>query len=383
MLLVLTVASAAAQDVTSKQERKQELEKEIKFIDGQLKNLSSKAKATTEHLTLIRRKVTDRRSVISDIEAQIRETEQRIRVKNAEIESLTREMDTLTVYFERLVYNTYKNRNPKVWFMYVLGSEDIGQGYRRLRYLKNLSTVVNEQGEKIVSLREQLEKEKAQLAEERQKALEMKKLRQGEVKKLEGEEAESRKLMNDITRSRKKYQGDLEAKRREVNRLNKEIESLLSKTVKAQKKQKQSVDVALSSKFDQNRGKLPWPVAQGIIVERFGIHTHPVYKNIKLPENNGVTISTTSGAQALCVFDGVVKQVVVIPGYNQCVLVQHGEFFTFYCKLAKVTVKAGDSLKTGQALGTLETDGGATTIHFQIWKGTVKQNPENWLRPRP
>ena len=105
-----------------------------------------------------------------------------------------------------------------------------------------------------------------------------------------------------------------------------------------------------------------------------------MYKNIKLPENNGITISTDKGAEVHCIFEGTVKQIVVMPGYGQCVLVQHGEYFTFYCNLRKITVKAGQKISTGQVLGYLESDGRNSSIHFQIWKGTQKQNPESWLR---
>ena len=79
-------------------------------------------------------------------------------------------------------------------------------------------------------------------------------------------------------------------------------------------------------------------------------------------------------------FDGEVKQVIVMPGYNQCVLVQHGEYFTFYCKLGSVRVKAGEKVKTGQVLGKVETIGGETELHFQLWEGRSPKDPELWLR---
>ena len=105
-----------------------------------------------------------------------------------------------------------------------------------------------------------------------------------------------------------------------------------------------------------------------------------MYKNLKLPDNPGVTFSTTKGADVFAVFGGVVSRVFVMPGYNQCVLVQHGEYFTLYCKLSKVSVKAGQKVATGDKLGTLDIDGNASSLHFQLWKGTDKQDPERWLR---
>ena len=124
---------------------------------------------------------------------------------------------------------------------------------------------------------------------------------------------------------------------------------------------------------------MPWPV-EGTVIETFGQHYHPVYKNVKLPFSNGVTVAVTRGATVKAVFDGEVAQIVVMPGYNNCILVQHGEYFTFYCKMGSVSVKAGDKVKTGQVLGSVATIGGEDQLHFQLWSGRTPQNPENWLK---
>ena len=186
--------------------------------------------------------------------------------------------------------------------------------------------------------------------------------------------------MNRLAKSEKQNRNDLSAKKKEIDRLNREIQKILKATVTEQKKDNTKVNTALSGQFAQNRGKLPWPLRQGVVTEHFGVHNHPVYKNLKLPDNPGITFSTTKGADVFCVFDGTVSRVFVMPGYNQCVLVQHGEYFTLYCKLAKVSVKAGQQIKTGDKIGSLETEGGASSLHFQLWKGTEKQDPARWLR---
>ena len=140
-----------------------------------------------------------------------------------------------------------------------------------------------------------------------------------------------------------------------------------------------AVDETLSNSFASNKGRLPWPV-EGSVIESYGQHYHPVYKNVKMPFNNGVTLAVARGVQVHAVFDGTVTQVVMIPGYNQCVMVQHGSYFTFYCKLKSVSVKLGDKVKTGQVLGTVDTIAGEDQFHFQLWKERTPQNPENWLR---
>ena len=380
LLCSLCAVPLRAQDLSAKQQRKQKIEQEIRFLDKQLKNLGDKHRSTTEHLTLVQKKVSARKSLLNRIDGQIHELDAQIAEKKADIARTQAELDTLGGYYERLIYNAYKNRDTKVWFMYVLGSESIGQGYRRLTYFKNLSDAVGVQADRIRETRARLEQEQISLQESRRQLVALRGQREKEYKQLVSDQKQSQSLIKRIAKDQKKYRKDLAAKRKEVENLNRQIAKMVASTVAADKRAKDMVDPTLSGEFAQNKGKLGWPVNEGVITDRFGVHYHPVYKNIRLPENNGITISTNAGAEVFSVFDGVVKQIVVIPGYNQCVLIQHGRYYTFYCKLAGVSVKPRQKVRTGESIGYLTVDGNVSAIHFQIWDGTVKQDPEKWLK---
>ena len=155
----------------------------------------------------------------------------------------------------------------------------------------------------------------------------------------------------------------------------------LSRAAAAKGDAKPQIDYKLASEFSRNKGRLPWPAA-GPVVEGFGQRYHPVFTRLKMPFNNGIDVALSPGTAVSAVFDGVVKQIVVMPGYNICVLVQHGNYFSFYCKLQTADVKAGDKVKTGQRIGTVDTINGETRLHFQIWQGQSPQNPELWLRKK-
>ena len=378
-LCLLLTAASSGQDVTKQSERKRKIEEEISFIDNQLKSITSKQKASTQQLTLIQRRVTDRKAIINDLDKQIAVINDQMTAKQREINRLQKELDTLRTYHENLIRNTYRNRDRKVWFMYLLSSENIGQGYRRFAFLKSLSSAVRDQAGKIREKQDELKTERDKMADIKAQLQATRLERESEYKKLQREEKKSKEDIKKLAKTEKQYRADLAAKRKEVERLDKEIQKILRSTVAEQKKDKTKVDTALSDQFAKNKGKLPWPVRQGVITERFGVHNHPVYTNLKLPDNPGVTISTTKNADVYSVFDGEVRKIVVMPGYNQCVLVQHGSYFTFYCKLGKVSVKSGQKIKTGDKIGTLDADGNASALHFQVWNGTQKQNPEQWL----
>ena len=119
---------------------------------------------------------------------------------------------------------------------------------------------------------------------------------------------------------------------------------------------------------------------EGVIVDSFGKHKHPVYENVEMPQNDGVTLAVKRGAQAKAVFNGTVTRIFVLPGYNQCVLVSHGNFYTLYSMLKSVSVKLNQKVSTGDVIGVVDTIGGEDQFHFELWKGFEPQNPENWLR---
>ncbi|MHA8092325.1 peptidoglycan DD-metalloendopeptidase family protein [Aquirufa regiilacus] len=139
-------------------------------------------------------------------------------------------------------------------------------------------------------------------------------------------------------------------------------------------------EAKLASSFAALRGRMPFPVPSGFISDHFGVHKHPVLKGVMV-NNNGIDIQTSAGSPVHTVYDGVVATVQNIPGINMVVAIQHGEYFTVYSKLANVSVSTGQKVKTGQRIGSVASDeDGTSEINFQVWKNTVHQNPESWLR---
>lgn len=389
-LSLLAVMPLGAQDTSAQNTRKQRLEKEISIIDKQLRDNASRNSNALNTLNLTRQKIELRKGLITEGELEIARLTSGIRAKQRRIDSLQVRLDTMTFYYNKLVKGAYKNRDARVWYMYILASDNLGQGLRRYSFLKNLSTEMNSQGVKIKAAKEVLEQEKEVLSGMRAEAQELQKQRLVEMESLRKEEASEQQTINVLKKEKTKYQNQLNSKKKEIEALNKEIARIIaeatgavssSKKKSTTKKPATEIDYTLAKEFASNKGKLPWP-ADGPIVETFGVHYHPVYKQLKLPDSDGISIAVEEGTQVLAVFDGVVKNVIVQAGYNKCVLVQHGDYFTFYCKLGSVSVKAGDKVKTGQVLGVVEPIGGTTQLHFQLWSSKGPQNPTLWLRSR-
>ena len=382
-MLVCQCMTVSAQDTRAYEARKASLEKEIAILDRQLAENAAESRSQLSRLTLVQAKVAGRKSLIRESERQIRRYSDDIYLTQRKINRLNARLDTLSSYYSSLIRNAYKNRDARVWYMYILASDNLGQAFRRYSYFKNLSEQARVQGDRIKAAREELEDQRAKLRRLKSEAEDVKEERVKELASLQKEEAEASSIISGLRRDKSKYEKELAAKKKEVEALDREIKRIIQAAMKAADsgKSDQKIDYKLAEEFSKNKGRLPWPVS-GVVVDRFGQHYHPVFTHVKLPFNNGVTIAVAKGAEVDVVFDGVVKQIVVMPGYNQCVLVQHGNYFTFYCKLKSTAVKPGDKVRTGQKIGTVDTINGETRFHFQIWQGSKPQNPESWLRPR-
>ncbi|MBQ7269887.1 MAG: peptidoglycan DD-metalloendopeptidase family protein [Bacteroidales bacterium] len=383
LCILLFPRLSTAQDTASQTQAIAKLEKEISALESQIKANDRQKASELSTLTLVQKKVSARRKLIKENERQIASLDGDIRVKQQEIKTLSNRLDTLSVYYARLVKGAYRNRDYRLWYLYILSGENLAQSVRRFAYLRNLSVRMNEQAAKIRETRSELEEQQAQIVVMRDEMGQLKKEHEAALGQLNAEEAHSRRIIDNLQRDKNKYKKEIGAKRRQVDALNREIARIIEQTMAADKKKgaKQPVDYTLSGEFAANRGKLPWP-SDGIVVEHFGKHRHSVYTDIEMPPCNGVTIATAHVAPVWSVFDGVVRRVGVQPGYKLCVLVQHGSYYTFYCKLGAVNVKAGQKIKTGDLIGTVDTIAGETQLHFQLWEGRSLQNPEEWLRGR-
>ena len=394
LALALVCALPAAGQKTSMKKlesQRAQLEKDIALLSRKLEQNSKNKSAALSSLSLLRSKIKAREKLIAGCDQTLAVLDDSIAVVQKEMNRLQQRHDTLSYYYSRLIRGAYKNRDSRLWYMYILSSESIGQGLKRAGYLRGMSAQLSTQALRIRETSARLAVEKERLGGLRKEEAAMRKKVVGERSRLRGEEADANKLVNQLSKDRKKFQRELQEKNRQKEALNRKIADLIrqesQKASKGASGKKSSggkttstaVDTKLSNEFAANKGRLPWPV-EGAIVEHFGKHHHPVYTNVELPQNNGVTLAVRPGAQAKAVFNGKVTQIVVLPGYNQCVLVNHGAYFTLYSKLRSVSVKVGENVTTGQVVGTVDTIGGEDLFHFELWKGSTPQNPEGWLR---
>ncbi|MBR5724701.1 MAG: peptidoglycan DD-metalloendopeptidase family protein [Bacteroidales bacterium] len=397
-VLLTGAVTLRSQDTSSQESRRAALRKEIAQLEQQLKENQAQSNNALGELKLVRKQVAIRRELLSESDLLIRQLADTIAVRQAEADRLRDRVDTLEGYYRRLIRSAYKNRDARMWYSYLLSSKDLGQASRRFVYLRDLSGTMNTQARRLNQMRERLQDELDTLSALRSEAEAVKAARQQELKDLQAEEKRNDRVVANLQKDKSRYQKQLTTKRKQVEALNREIERIIAQAVEEARKKEEAArknnnkntttsdapkpeDVKLSGEFAANKGKLPWP-ADGPVVESFGKHNHPVYTTVVMPANNGVNIGLSARSEVKAVFDGEVKRIIVMPGYGRCVLVQHGSYFTFYCKLGDVAVKSGDKVTTGQTLGRIDTIDGQTELHFEVWKEKTPENPELWLRKK-
>ena len=184
IIAVICLSASAvlhAQNTKAQEEKRARLEKEIAIIDRQLADNKSKSDNSLADLTLIRKKVSNRKALVTESDRLIRKYKDDIYLTQLKINKMQARVDTLTEYYSRMVISAYKNRDARVWYMYILASDNISQAFRRMGYFRNLSSQMQDEARRIRQAQEDLEAEKERLAQMKKDAEDVKAARVKEL----------------------------------------------------------------------------------------------------------------------------------------------------------------------------------------------------------
>lgn len=397
LLFFNSISTSYAQKQSRKdlENKKKELQKEIEYTNQLLSETKKNKKLSLNQLVTLNKKISAREELISTINSEIRILNNQIAAKNQSIKTLQNELAKLKAEYAKMIYYAYKNQDAYSRLMFVFAAQDFEQAFMRLKYLQQYSFYRHKQAELILSTKKELDEKISELQSRKEEQRVLLGSEQAEKENLTSEKKEKEQVFSKLQDQESKLKKDIEKKKKDAEKLQQAIQREIQKELEKLQKEADSKHKAkperlvltpeaqqLSNSFASNKSKLPWPIIKGIVSEHFGIHPHPLMPNIDV-NNNGIDITTTNGALARAVFDGEVKAVVNIPGSGQFVLVRHGEYLTIYSNLKEVYVKVGDNIKTKQNLGAIlyDDDESKTVLHFELWKGQTKLDPETWLYP--
>lgn len=420
MLCSMAVFGQQSNAVKQLEKKRKATLAEIESTNQLLKETKATAKNSLKRLNLLTQQIESRKKVISLLSEEMAAIDKEIAGIRRQIVDLEWELRDKQENYGKSVQHLYKRNRSQDKLLFVLSADNFAQSLRRIRYLREYADWQKRQAEEIVKKRDEIAGKRKELEETRASKATLLGTREAENKQLAVEEANQQKEVKQLNKKQKELQAELKKKRAQAQALNKQIDRLIAEEIaKAEEEARKQtassggstgkasgeagtkqpagearvaetkggyamtkVEKQLSTNFASNRGKLPYPVnGRHIIVGRFGQQQHQELKHVQT-NSNGIDIQTSPGTDARAVFNGVVTRVFVLPGYNNSVIIRHGNYLTVYSNLSQVYVKAGDKVTTKQAIGKIFTDredGNSTVLHFQLWKERTKLNPEPWL----
>lgn len=385
MLAPAVTAQRGQPTIKSLNELISKAEAEIKRNEALLGKIKGERKVTQNELKLVLSRITNRQNIVSSLNQQIAICEGSIAEKNGEIAAINRRIETLKKEYAAMIYAAYKNHILNNSMAFIFASRDFQEMTLRINYMKRYNKMREAKAAELNALALALQQEIKGLDVQLAQLEETRKSRDKELSTLRADEQVYKKNSTRLAADEKRVSGQIKQKEREKQNAQKQLQRLVEAEARRHAGTRRTVaeervNTELSNNFEQNEGKFSYPLKGGVVVDRFGKHPHPTQKGLMV-DNKGVNIACEKGAEVKCIFEGKVSRVVFIKGLNNCVMVNHGNYYTVYSNLGDVNVKANDNVGRNQVIGRLPSTGNNDDwyLHFELWKGTTFLNPERWF----
>ena len=381
-LIIFTFLAGFSQTKKKISSQIQLLEKEINYTNELLKETQKSKSVSLVQIKLLDQQIKKQEHLLKKLRQEVQLVDQQIADKQLLVSQKEKELNSLKDEYALMIMYSQKNLNQYDRMMFVFASKDFNQAFKRLKYFEQYSSYRKKQVQIIEQKQDSLHSSITKLSSLKKEKESLRKKEENEISQINKKKIKQERGLKNLRGQEKKLKKDLKKKNSQKNKLKKEIEKVLAAEAKKAKEFNLTPDqIQLSKNFDGNKGKLPWPVAKGVVYSSFGEHAHPVLKGIKI-RNDGIDIVTNENSNARSVFDGEVRSIISVPGSaNFAVLVKHGQFFSLYSNLEEVFVKPGDQIKVKENIGKIAKDpeDKTTKLQFQIWRSTSKLNPVHWL----
>jgi septal ring factor EnvC (AmiA/AmiB activator) len=350
-----------------------------------------------EDLKEINQKIQVRNKLIQTIQLEAELLSKGIKLNEQKIQKLEKILKALKADYAAMIYKSYKSKSQQSRMMFLLSSQNFYQAYKRLEYMKQYTSFRKKQGEGILVQADFIAKLNDSLGYQKSVKDTLIFVEKNQKDAIESDKQQQESLITTIKKKEGKYKRELQKNVREekkvAERIDKIVRDAIAKAnrgvVNKPKNSKKNEFIlspeakALAQRFELNKGKLPWPVQEGIVVRKFGKQSHPLYPGIEI-NGSGLHIVTSKGSDAEAIFNGEVLNILVGSAGTKNVMIRHGNYITSYNHLENAYVKKGDRITTGQKIGKIFTDkvSGKTTLIFILLKNTYKLDPASWMLRR-
>ena len=373
LVLAIPASAQSSKLIKELESKRGELQKQIADTESLLKNTKKDVGSQLNSLASLTGQIEERKRYILAINNDVDALERELGKLERQLRSLQRDLLDKKKKYESSVQYLYQNKSIEEKLMFIFSAKNLGQTYRRMRYVREYATYQRLQGEEILKKQEQVKKKRTELRQVKAAKETLLKEREGEKAKLESQEKVKREMVASLQKKQKGLQSEINKKKREANQLNARIDKLIAEEIEKARRQAEEearreaaarkkaakgekseassdktkkekaepleaysmskADRELSGNFAGNRGKLPMPISGPyIITSHYGQYAVEGLRNVKL-DNKGIDIQGKPGAQARAIFDGKVAAVFKLNGLFN-ILVRHGNYISVYCNLS-------------------------------------------------
>lgn len=378
---LLTVPVLAQNSKAQLQKEKKENLRKIKEAQATLQKTTQQKKVSLGQLNAYKFQINAQENLIANYKSEIVLLENEILQDQEIINSLKNDEENLKAEYSAMIYAAYKASRGQDKLTFLFSSKTFNQFFRRMHYMEQYAEARRKQVNQINAVREMLTMQIASIEVKKKEKAGLLQAQLAEKSKLVTLKEKEQQAVSSLASREKELKKELDKRNKSLATLNKLIDEIIKKEIEAAALAKAKVAAAtknLSADFSKNKAHLPWPV-KGFVSQHFGISKDPILKGVER-NNPGIEIQTTPNTGVKCVSPGKVSSVNLIQGFNKAIIINHGNYFSVYAKLSTVTVKKGQTVSAGDAIGTVYTDDdGIAELHFEIWKSFTKLNPELWL----
>lgn len=387
LFLLITFAVTAQKTKTQLQKEKQENLKKIEETEKILAETGQQKKNSIGELVALNQRINQQEKLIKSIQNEINLLNADINKNTEIINALEDDLAKLKEEYAAMLLSAQRATGKINKLMFLFSSVSFDQLLMRLKYMEQYSVARKDQAEVITRIQKILgdQVKETQNIKKEKSALLADQIKQNN--QLASLKQKQNSLVKSLEKEEKKLKIELDETKKAIAKLDKLINDIIKEELEraarearnAKASKSAEASVALSSTFEGNKSKFPWP-ASGFISQKFGRQTHPVLKRIIL-QNDGVNIQTKQNEKVKAIFEGEVRAVAFIPSIGNSVIISHGDYFTVYSGLKDVTVNKGQKVNTNQELGQVLTNAdGISELRFQIRKNTEPMDPELWLK---
>ena len=387
IILMPFISISQTQKIKDLENERKVLKNEILEINSLLINNSKKKKNAFNDLESLTYKINKTETLIKLTNDQINLLNFEVEKNEDKIVKLNIEIIAARKDYSDMIFNSYKSRLKENRLMFLLSAENFLQAFKRSQYFEQFS---KNRKEMALSIQTKVGTVKKIIDTLKTKIYEKDSLinfNLSEKKILSNEKKEQNNLIISLRKRESAYKKQINDKQRQASRLDKEIDRLIKEAIKESNKNSSLSTFsltpeakALAESFSKNKGKLPWPVERGVIIQKFGLQSHPVVKTTKI-KSNGIVIATAKNANIRSVFNGKVLSILKFKGSNLTVLIQHGNYISVYKNLSKVYVNKGQNVESFDIIGEVFSSNSEskTTLQFSIFNNTTALDPYLWI----